>query len=290
MSRLPRAHGWPSVLLVLLLALAFRLWDLHAAGETLDEPDYAGVGESYIQALWRLDLGEAAWAGNHEHPPIAKYVYGVAGLLGPEAPLRAGRVASALMGALTCLLLVLLGTRLFDRPTGVLAGLILAFLPTVVAHNKVLGLETPSMLLVTATLLAAVAAAEDPRNSRTWLMAGLLAGLAVGVRLNNLLVFLPLIALSGESYMATHPPSFWIQPRNLLLLPLISGLVFVGSFPWLWTGHWTYDIREFFLGVYRTPPVSYYAVYFLATTPVGVLLASAAFGLTWKRTPRLAGL
>lgn len=88
------------------------------------------------------------------------------------------RLPSVAFAALAAALLVPLGTRLFDRPTGIIAGVILATNAYLVRHAQ----EARTYALVTLAVVIAsiffVRALDDPRR-RNWLLYAVAAAAAV---------------------------------------------------------------------------------------------------------------
>jgi hypothetical protein len=155
-----RAMAWAGI--VFAAALAVRLVDLGGAGQTWDEDVNWSAGRNDVTNWLGLDFRPSSWQWNFEHPPVTKYAAGVAALwadgYGPARAVSAGLVAAA------CALLVLIGSRLFRVRVGVLAGMVAALSPHLVAHGKVVGHEAMAVFLWTAALLAALFSA--PRSSR----------------------------------------------------------------------------------------------------------------------------
>jgi 4-amino-4-deoxy-L-arabinose transferase-like glycosyltransferase len=273
-------------LLILILigaALLVRLWDLGAAGQTWDEDIYWSAGRDYIQNFLAGDFRPESWAWNQEHPALAKWIYGPATLVSEDY--GPARYLSAVLGALTCALVFIAGRDLINRRVGFLGAGFCLVLPHIIAHNKIVGLETPSGLFYTLGLLLFFRALRRGGNSGYYLAAGLVAGLALAVRLTNL----SLVALMVLLYLLTH----WRQIRqerafpvsiSLGLAPVVMGLTFFASWPYLWDNpmqhlgemlsHWKPDIYlEYFLGEKQESPFYYYPLYFAVTTPVALLPA-----------------
>lgn len=102
------------------------------------------------------------------------------------------RVISALMGAATVGLVYLIGKRLFNRKTGLLAATFLAVYPF---HNEISHyalLEAPLTFWITLSFLFSVLIFKNGR-SRNCLLAGLFAGLAASAKYNGALVAVSII-------------------------------------------------------------------------------------------------
>jgi 4-amino-4-deoxy-L-arabinose transferase-like glycosyltransferase len=285
--------------LVAALALAVRLWELGAAGQTWDEDVNWSAGKNYVTNLLSLDFAAASWTWNYEHPPVMKYIAGIgaqwADGYGPA------RALSALLVALGCALLVPIGRRLFSLRAGALAGVLAALSPHLIAHGKIVGHEAPTVLWwalgVWLALRAydppsgppgprpfAAGAARDPLPGRLAVI-GLVVGLAVFSRFANALLG-PLV---GLILLITAPAGKRWRTLGLGLGIVVPVAVLVGFAVWprLWDApianlqeSWAKlrvpHAAEPFLGVITNQPSrAYFAVYLLATAPVGLLAGVA---------------
>ena len=289
------------------VALAVRLLDLGGAGQTWDEDVNWSAGRNYVTNWLALDFAPGSWTWNYEHPPVMKYIAGIgaqwADGYGPA------RALSALLVALGCALLVPIGRRLYGLPAGVLAGVIAALSPHLVAHGKIVGHEAPTVLLWTLAIWLALRAhdplgAESESESEAKLeseadplprrlaVLGVIVGLAVFSRFVNALLA-PLVgAILLISVPSSAPPgrrwrTMWLG--LVIMVPVIAAVGFA-----VWPRLWPAPIEhlheawlklrkphgpEPFLGhITSVPPRYYFAVYLGATAPVGVL-AAAALGL-----------
>src|SRR5207237_4553433 len=118
------------------------------------------------------------------------FVGGVAWLMGLGAPAPrtvelVGAMVPPILGALTTLPVYLIGQRLFDRRTGLLAAALLAIAPGQLLARSVLGFtdhHVAEALLTAITILAAVAALQAPTPRARFVRAGL-TGLALSAYL-----------------------------------------------------------------------------------------------------------
>ena len=124
-------------------------------------------------------------------PPLWSYlVWGAKATFG--APIAA-RALSALLGAATVPLLYLLGVRLFDRRTGLIASIGLALYPAHVGFSHYLWAEACfCFLLVLATLL--LFRFLDEHRTRPLLLGAFVTGLAVLVKVFAAIVFAAFLA------------------------------------------------------------------------------------------------
>lgn len=287
------------------VALAVRLVDLGGAGQTWDEDVNWSAGRNYVTNWLALDFAPGSWTWNYEHPPVMKYIAGIgaqwADGYGPA------RALSALLVALGCALLVPIGRRLYGLPAGVLAGIIAALSPHLVAHGKIVGHEAPTVLLWTLAIWLALRAHDektagqggDPLPLRLAIL-GAIVGLAVFSRFVNAL----LAPLVGAILLITVPPgappgrrwrTAWLGLA--IMVPVIAAVGFV-----IWPRLWPAPIAhlreawlklrnphspEPFLGhITSVPPRYYFAVYLGATAPVGVLAAALLWPVRAVRAAR----
>jgi len=151
-------------------------------------------------------------------------------------------ISQAVIGALGTPLIVVLGSRLFDRGTGWLAGLIYALYPVYVywcAQGQGLVIET---VLLMAWLIAAIKMAEAKGPAWAWAAGALLGLLALSKTLYLLLVPALALWLWARNTRPPHPHNLsTFQPFNLSTLPpfhlwlrLCIMLVVAGAviFPW----------------------------------------------------------
>jgi len=288
------------VLVIIALAFLIRFISLTDNGITSDEPIYVASGIKYIENILRLDLNNPYWGSNLEHPPVSKYLYGAAATLvynaaDPIIMFTAAKMVSLVMGVLTCVLVYLIGREFFSRNAGFTAAVILALLPTFVAHTQIAALESPLAFFVTlAMFLYMLAIKNESRN--LFLASAIAFGLVIATKYNGLII-LPVMAAFyliyrlGQIKSREGQLNLGILKANMArLAPVESILTFMGIavilffalWPLLWTGpvphllqslsHWTYDITEYFLGTRVVPPVYYYPVYFAVTLPALLFL------------------
>ncbi len=283
-------------LLLIAATLGMRLWDLNGAGETSDEWAYASAGRIYVSNLAHGYIDSLYWHANEEHPPIGKYLYGIVSHAAGSDDYSVLRFASACCAALTVLITFLFGARFFSLWVGLVAGLVLVFLPPFVAHGKVAALDSPSCTIFTLAVYLFVVALrhEGPRNLR-YLAAGLVACLAFATKFSNATLFVFMAGLHFASEWKNIRRHGVLElPIALYVLPFLPLLVLLVVWPWLWREpfgqlittlqHWDYPIQEWFLGRYRQPPVYYFPVVFLATTPALLLVPLAGFfAAVWRR-------
>lgn len=186
-----RGAGAP--LLLLVFALALRLvyaWELRG-NPFFDAP--VVDAKTFLDQALAIAAGEL-WGGSEPFWQAPGYIYFLASLcwLFPDSYFFAVRVAQAIVGSLSCLLVVRLADRAFgSRRLALGAGAAAAAYGGLVqfeAELLAVGLEIFLYLLLLDRILHALTARDD----RSWLMAGLVGGLAAITR-PNILLFLALL-------------------------------------------------------------------------------------------------
>ena len=301
--------AWAAAVLVAAAATA------PAVGVSRDEGTYFVAAESYAR-FWRaalaapaqaLVLADRLYAPNHEHPGLAKGLYGLTHAvltdgLGVASHAQGFRFGAFLFAAALAWLLALWGHDLAGRAGSLLAPALFFAVPRHFyhAHPAVLDLPVTALWLATAyAYRRSLAARSERRTHRRWsVAAGLLFGAAVSVKHNAW--FLPplllvhwLAAEVASSRRGTLAARLRTVPLAFPAMVVLGPLVLVATWPWLWheaparlseylafhaqhvNYSWTY------LGtVLREPPfpVAYPFVVTALTVP-GAVLAAMAGGL-----------
>ncbi len=282
-------YVWVGIAAVFAGALLVRLFDLGAEGQTWDEDVYWAAGRNYVTNLVGLDFSDSAWIWNYEHPPITKYLDGIGAQFADDfGPARA---LSAIWSALGCALLVPIGARLSRLRVGVLAGVIAALLPPLVAHGQIVGHESPALLLWAIPILLSLGVHDDRPERRTLVTRLAWIGAAVGIATASRFVngFAgPLCA----AIVVIQAPAVW-RLRTVALGALTMPLAAVLTVYLVWPRLWLHPVAnldaafaklsmlhgtEPFLGeMTREPGGHYFAIYLAATAPIGVLIACIAW-------------
>jgi 4-amino-4-deoxy-L-arabinose transferase-like glycosyltransferase len=185
-------------LLIGVLALLVRaVFVLDFVRRPLFDANLATGTDMLVLVGWARRIAEGDVLGRGSGPfwwaPLFPYsLGGLFALLGPDQLAQAALV-QAFLGAAACALVYLLGRRLLDERTGVVAGLLAAAYGPALFYVAVFLSTTLEVLLAVATLLAVTAARERP-TPRRWLVAGVIAGLACLARPNFLLGVAALVA------------------------------------------------------------------------------------------------
>lgn len=264
-----------------------------------DEPVYVHAGRAYAEALSLGDFFGYVWSWNHEHPPLAKYVYGFFSLLltpSLGSPYFGARIASSIMAALTVAVTYAFASRAFNRTVGALSAVLLASTPFFYGMSRYVSLDLPVTFLTCASIWTFHRGVEG--RSATWIFSSaVLFGLAGSAKVSGFIALLVLLvwllARFGSRPLSTVDRLRKRYPRLLLaclLYLMIGAILFIALWPWLWIdtgsrllgpdGVLTYADRfriwgheEFFEGSVIWHPPPYYYLYFLAVkTPLPTLL------------------
>ncbi|MDO8269816.1 MAG: phospholipid carrier-dependent glycosyltransferase, partial [Candidatus Levybacteria bacterium] len=146
-------NWWQASLLVFLVAMAVRMATLNQMGKTWDEPAYVETGYRYIQLASKLNFHDPFWYIQSDHPPLIRYVYGLAAVLDIKGVDKNGnteffynytypRLISVILGSLSAVFVVLIGFRYFSAHIGFSAGLIFALIPFFIGLSQLATLES----------------------------------------------------------------------------------------------------------------------------------------------------
>ena len=195
-----------SLALLFAAALAVRLFGLQWDQGHAFHPDERRIAEAVGELSFApLDLDPGFYAYG-SLPMLA--TRGAASLLAHAAPrfgtwegtILAGRALSALWGAAGCVLLALLGRRLFGVRAGLLAGALLAIAVFPVQNAHFATNDAPLTTLVVATLLLLVRAVDRP-SALAFGLAGAAAGLALATKASGATLLLPLVLAPLLAYV-----------------------------------------------------------------------------------------
>lgn len=175
------------------------------------------------------------------HPPGYPLFLGLLYLLFGHS-YAAVKVAQSLLGALTCVVILLVGERLFTRRVGLVAAALAAVYPHLVYYSGILMSETLFVFLSTLCLYALVRLREDP-SPRRMALAGLVLGLASLTR--PMLLFMPALLLVwmwvelGSTRRAlVVTATLWLWMALVILPWTVRNYVVTGTFVPIVATHW----------------------------------------------------
>ena len=108
------------------------------------------------------------------------------------------RILQALLGSLTCVLIYLLGSKLFNKRIGLIAGYAAAFTGIIIYFDAELLLPVLLLPLYLSFILLWFKAVET-ESLKYWFFAGLLLGISAITR-PNILIILPLVIITAFSF------------------------------------------------------------------------------------------
>jgi len=190
-----------AVFLILLLALAFRLYRIDfpmVDGHSWRQITNADIARHYTEGSLNLFVPRVSWGGLNGvvgmEFPLLQYVTGLLWTVTTELHwvARAVSVAFSLAGVVT---IYFLGTRLFGRPAGRAAAFLLAISPSAVYFGRSFLSDIPMMTLMIVAVLAWDRYFDRPDTARA-AMAALATALAALVKLPAILVFAPIAGVA----------------------------------------------------------------------------------------------
>ena len=178
-----------------IFAAALLLRFLHLRAIGLHDPFFElPATDARLYHQWAIEIAGGDWLGEGVFvlAPLYAYflglVYAVFG-----AGIKAALIANALVGVLSCVLVVAVGRRLFDRRVALIASAMIAADSTSIFFGGMLAAANLVVPLVLLLLLAAQRAHESPSAAR-WFGAGLVLGLGA-LAWQALLLFAPYLLL-----------------------------------------------------------------------------------------------
>jgi len=167
--------GWSAAAAIFVLALAVRLihvWQIRNA------PFFRVLmGDSRAYDEWAQQIALGDWLGHDVfyQAPLYPYflgtLYAIAG-----RDLLLVRLAQAIIGSLSCVLLGLAGARVFSSRTGVIAGLGLALYAPAIFFDALLQKSVLDVFFVCLTLWVLSGLTSEPQKRLSWLWLGLAMG------------------------------------------------------------------------------------------------------------------
>ncbi|MHB8233293.1 MAG: glycosyltransferase family 39 protein [Solirubrobacteraceae bacterium] len=149
----------PAIVTLMAIAFAAAFYRIGAKGLWVDEAFSANYARMNLSGLWHVISGR--------DPNMGLYyvlLHFWVRVFGPnEAALRS---FSAIVGALAIPFAVLLGTRLFGRTAGLVAGLLLALNPFFLQYAQIARSYALAVMLVLASCYAFVLALQSPSRRR----------------------------------------------------------------------------------------------------------------------------
>ncbi len=179
--------GWGAACAIFAVALAARLvhtWQIR------DAPFFTVlIGDSRAYDEWARRIAGGEWVGRDVfyQAPLYPYLlgafYSIAG-----RDLFAVRIAQAILGSLSCVLLGLAGWRLFSKKVGIIAGLGLALYAPAIFADALVQKSVLDTLFVCVTLWLLAGLIAGPQTRWSWFWMGVAMG-GLSLTRENALVF-----------------------------------------------------------------------------------------------------
>jgi tetratricopeptide (TPR) repeat protein len=235
--------GWAAAV-IFFVALAVRLLNLWQIRRSPYFTVLMGDARSYDE--WAQQIANGDWVGHDVfyQAPLYPYFLGVLYRVVGRS-LFIVRLCQAAIGSLACVLLGLAGWRLFSKPTGLLAGLILALYAPAVFFDGLIQKSVLDVFFVCLMLwLVASLATENagpgirkPRSFRKarWFWLGVTVGGLSLTRENALLFVVVVLAWAAFSVRKTPAVVGFLFGVTIVLLPVVVRNHFVGGGVYLTT-------------------------------------------------------
>lgn len=215
--------NWLVVAAITALAAAIRLWGLASQGITLDESYTIYLGHipsaEFSRTIWNSELNMTLYYSLFRlwmHVGQSEWTL---------------RLLGVIFSTVTVPVVYLLGRRLFDRPTGLAAALLLGIHPFHLMLSQRARSYPLAILLVCLASLSFVAGLQKPRWT-TWTVYVVLSAAAVYSHFFAVLVILAqlasLLALRQDSIPWKHLLAA-LALLTVLLLPFLAFMVLHGS-------------------------------------------------------------
>ena len=220
-----------------LWAAYANLWRFRFPSVASDEPTYSIAAWRYIHGDNALPpLGGGTNTHNFEHPPLAKYLFGLAQLPVGHPSIPADRIVGGCCTLAVAVVVAVWIGRAAGRWTGLIAGLGLAVLPMRVSGLDFrfgrYGMLTP---VAEVFMVASIAAAwvwfrRSGRTAWAWTLAtGVFVGLASAAKENGFLGALGVVVL-GVAWSARQPRELLIRVGQALAAIVASIVVFLACY------------------------------------------------------------
>ena len=206
----------PAVFLIVLLAIAFRLYRIDIPfieAHSWRQVTNADITRHFAEGVMNPFMPRVSWGGLNGlvgmEFPLLHYLTAIAWRIGGESYMVA-RLVAVTFSIASVILLYVLGRRLFGKPAGRGAAFLFAVSPTMVFFGRSFVSDTPMVTLMIAAVIAWDWYFERPLPSRA-AIATLLTALAALVKLPAILVLAPIggLALSWFGWGAFRNRRLW---------------------------------------------------------------------------------
>lgn len=204
-SWLTEYGGSASILVILALALAIRIWGVHYGLPSFFHPDEWAVVDRAMNMLRTGDYNPknfgypSFYMYNSALVYALRFFYGVMkaqydnfGQVQMEGIYAWGRMLTAMYGAANVFIIYKAGSKLFSRTTGIISALFLAVAFLHVRDSHYITVDVPATTLATLSFLFACGILKT-QEWKYYVLAGLTAGLATATKWNVAPVLIALL-------------------------------------------------------------------------------------------------
>ena len=283
------------ILSVFIFALSVRYWRIGDMGETWDEFAYVSRGNDFIQLLVKFDFKNNIWYDLPDHPPLARYLYGLGSIADVNGKLPNGkngfdydlfwsRSVSILFSSLAVVVVCLIGVEFISTLTGVLAGIFMATIPFYLGLSQLVTLESIVVFFFTLTIYIFLKFL-DKRSKKLLVFSGISLGMALSAKITNILIIPTMVAAIAMAKFYKNKITYGVGIyKDMLLIIFISIVTFVILWPPFivnpilmlskMAAFRSHDAvpKELFFGSFAPVPIWYFVIYFFITTPLIVLV------------------
>lgn len=209
--------NFAALIATLSIAVVVRVMFINDIGYNSDEAVYAGQGASIAEVPVLKDIFPVFRA----HPLLFQFVLAVVFRVAAFDWL--GRLVAVGVGVATVFLIYLLGNRLYGRPAGLLAALIMAIMPYHVVVTRQVLLDGPMVFATTLTLYLMVRFMQT--ENPAWLVS-----VGAGMGLSFLAKETSVILLGAIYAFLALSPQIRIRIRDIVL-SLVIMVATIAPFP-----------------------------------------------------------
>jgi tetratricopeptide (TPR) repeat protein len=212
-----------AIFVVSLVVRLLHLWQIRTAPFF---PLLMGDAQSYH--VWAQQIAAGDWIGTDVfyQAPLYPYFLGLVYAVLGEGPMIV-RLCQAVIGSAACVFLAFAGWRLFSKPVGIVAGLMLAFYAPAIFFDGLVQKSVLDAFLLCLMLALLSSLILDPGRRWLWLWVGLTVGCLMLTRENALVfVFAILFWLAwSQRHLATERlvlAGFLLAGLAIVLLPVAT--------------------------------------------------------------------
>ena len=225
-----------AILLITLVAFLFRFFDLGFGLPETYHPDEVPKYNAIMRMRSYGDFNPRYFL----HPTLLLYstyfsnvvlhTFGFVSGSFESTLIFSGRVVSTLAGGFSCLLVFLIGRRLFGFMAGLFGGFLLAVLPLHITCSRYVKEDILMTFWFLLTVYFVVRALQAKRGA-ILLLAGVFAGLAFSTKYTGLLSIVAIVTCPWALNKSLMPDRYWL--RWSVRAVFVFGLTFLAASPYI---------------------------------------------------------